>query len=50
MNMGTYREYSRRRYTELRELYGDRLRESEIIQRIIREWDEMKSRKDRSAG
>jgi hypothetical protein len=46
----SYREFSRKRYSELKEGHG-RMRESEIIQKIIREWDEIKlAKKGRQAG
>jgi hypothetical protein len=51
MQASTYREFSRKRYLELKESHGGRMRESEIIQKIIREWDDMKmTKKDRLAG
>lgn len=51
MQATSYREFSRRRYTELKEMAGSKMRESEIIQKIIREWDDMKmAKKDRPLG
>lgn len=41
----SYREFSRRRYAELKEEKNNKLRESEIIQKIIREWDDMRTTK-----
>lgn len=35
----TYRDFSRKRYAELKNAPGKQMREPEIIQKIIKEWD-----------
>ncbi len=35
----TYRDFSRKRYAELKNAPGKKMREPEIIQKIIKEWD-----------
>lgn len=50
MMANSYREFSRKRYAELKDAHKGGMRETEIIQKIIREWDDMKMSKRGRSG